>query len=140
MALIDHVYKDAALTEQFDDASDTLDAFALNGADGDGVFYIGEPAAGKVVEAASDPGIDPIVVSILDATPGSGVVAADIKLALSSALLDSAVAGDPLSIGASFVSEPAGAVPVHYRWSNSTGGAPDTDISLQITARITRDA
>ena len=32
MALIDHVYKDALLTQQFDDATDTIGAAAVNGA------------------------------------------------------------------------------------------------------------
>ena len=43
MALIDHVYNDAGLTDQFDDASDTLGAQAVNGSSGDGVFYVGDP-------------------------------------------------------------------------------------------------
>lgn len=131
MALIDHVYNDIGLTDQFDDTTDTLDAWALDASTGDGVFYVGTPTAGNHVQATSDPGVDPIVVSIVDSSPGGGVEDTHIKLATSSGALGSAVGGDPLNIGATIVYGTP--VAVHYRWANSTGAS--TEISLSITAR-----
>lgn len=136
MAAIDHVYKDAGLTEQFDSATDTLGAQALNGSSGDGVFYVGTPTTGNVIQAASDPGVDPIEVTPADAAGGSGVEASHIKLALSSAGLASAVGGAALSLGPTINGGAANAVAVHYRWTNSVGTGTYTEISLEITARV----
>ena len=41
MTEIAYVFNDAGLTDPFDDATDTLDAQAVNGASGYGVFYVG---------------------------------------------------------------------------------------------------
>lgn len=140
MTTIAHVFLDAGLTTAFDDATHTLDAFALNGGSDDGVFYIGSDAATgtTVIEAASDPGIDQLVVSISDSAPGTGVEAAHIKLALTQLGLDSAVAGDPLNIGTGVTSGAANAVPVWYRWDNSVGASTYTEISLGLSAREER--
>ena len=136
MALIAHVYKDASLTQQFDDAVDTLGASAINGASDDGVFYVGTPTATNKIEAASNPGIDQIDVVITDANPGTGVEQAHIKLALTNGGLDGAVGGDPLALGAVINGGPGSAVAVHYRWENSVGGAVYTEITLDLDARV----
>ncbi len=136
MALIDHVYHDPGLTDQFDDTTDTLPAGALQGADGDGVFYVGTPNAANQIQAESDPGVDPIVVSIADSAPGSGVEVTDIKLASSQSGLGSAIAGNPLSIGATIAGGIPGAVPVWYRWNNTQGSSVYLDISLEIVPRV----
>jgi hypothetical protein len=136
MALIDHVYLDAGLTDQFDDATDTLGASAINGGSGDGVFWVGIPATDQMLQAASDPGIDQLVVSIVDDDDQTGVDATDIKLALSAAGLDSATAGASLNLGATILGGSANAVPVYYRWANGTGAGVYTDISLSIVERV----
>ena len=136
MALIDHIYLDAALTDPFDDASDTLGAQAVNGASGDGVFYLGDPDDTIKLQAASDPGVDPITVSVADSAPGSGVEDTHIKLALTSAGLDGATGGAALNAGSTINGGVANAVPIHYRWSNSTGAGVSTEISLSIVARV----
>ena len=136
MALIEHVYKDAALTQQFDDATDVLGLSAINGSSDDGVFYVGTPTAANKIEAASNPGVDQIDVVITDASPGSGVEASHIKLALTNAGLAGAVGGNPLSLGAVINGGPGGAVQVHYRWENSVGGSVYTEITLDLDARI----
>ena len=132
MADLDYIYHDIALTNQFDDATDFLEAEAPNGDDGDMKFYVGTPNAGKKLVAASDPGVDDIVVSIVDASPGSGVEASHIKLALTQSGLNSASAGASLDIGV----EVAYGSPkeVWYRWSNSVGSDDYTEISLQVAA------
>ena len=136
MAVIANVFKDPGLTLPFDDATDTLGASAINGSSGDNVFYVGSPTVGIVVQAASTPGIDPIVVSITDATPGVEVDAVDIKLAISSANLDSAIGGASLNLPATINGGAGGAVAVHYRWTNDTGVLTYTDISLDIVDRV----
>lgn len=65
----------------------------------DRILYFGSPASGKVLQAASAPGTDPVQVIIADANAGTGIAATALKLALTAAGLDSAVAGAPLSIG-----------------------------------------
>lgn len=136
MALITNIYLDPGLADQFDDSTDTLAAGALQGSTGDGVFYVGTPNAANKVEAESEPGIDPIVVSITDATPGADVEVADIKLAATQGGLGSAIAGDPLSLGATIPGGAPSAAPVWYRWQNNETDGVYTDISLNIVARI----
>ena len=136
MALVPHVYLDVGLTDQFDDATDSLGASAINGGQGDGVFYFGDPDAAIKIQADSAPGIDPIAVSITDSAPGSGVEATHIKLATSQAGLGSATGGAPLNLPATVNGGVGNAVAVWYRWENSAGGGTYTEISIDIVARV----
>lgn len=132
MSLIPYAYNDIGLTDQIDDASDTLGAQAVNGASGDGVFYIGTPTSGNRLQDAASPGSADITVSIVDAD--ANVDAADIKLALTSAGLDSATGGASLALGTQIVY--GSPVAVHYRWANDAGGSTYTGMSLQRSAVI----
>lgn len=97
----------------------------------DKVLYFGSPELGRVCQANSSPGVDPIVVSIADASPGSGVPPADVKLALSAAGLDSAVGGASLTLPATVASGVDGALEIHIRVLDSTHvGGLDTGLSL----------
>lgn len=136
MALVDNIYLDAGLTQQFDDASDSLFAAAKLGTSGVGVFYVGTHVVTEKVQAASAPGIDPITVDIFDANVGSGVEAAHYRLATSQAGLAVATPGAQLSLGAEILGGPGGAVPVWYQWDNSSGGGVDTDIGFDLPTRI----
>jgi hypothetical protein len=135
MAAIPNVYTDAGLTVNFDPASHTIEVSAINGSSGDGVLYFGTPTAGNKIEASSDPGVDPIQISIADSDELTGPDAEDIKLAVTSAGLDTAVGGAALSIGATVLGGSANAVPIYVRWTNGTGAGEYTDISLTITDR-----
>lgn len=134
MAAVPNVFKDAGLTEPFDDATDTLGAVAVNGSSDTGVFYVGNADSAVMLQASSDPGVDSIVVSIVDASPGGGVEAAHIKLAISSGGLSSATAGASLNIGETILGGVGNAVSVHYQWDNSVGSGTYTEISLGIVA------
>lgn len=140
MAEIPHIFIDAALLTKFDDAVHTLDAEAVQGADGDGWFWVGiadaDNSPARKLQAASDPGVDPLVVSIVDASPGGGVEAAHIKLALTQVDLGSAVAGDPVNLPATIQGGAVNAVKVWFRWANSVGGSTYTEISLSLVERI----
>jgi hypothetical protein len=136
MAIIAHIYKDAGLTLPFDDAVDTLDAQAINGSNGNGSFWIGTPTAANQIQDATNPGIDQITASIVDAVPASNVEAVHIKLSLTEAGLATAVGGAPLAIAATILGGSANAIRVWYQWDNSIGPGTFTDISLNVTARI----
>lgn len=132
MALIDYVYHDIALTDQFDDSTDFLEAEAANGDDGDGKFYIGTPTSGKKLQASSDPGVDSITVSISDSAPGSDVEATHLKLALTQGGLAGATGGASLGVGVEI--SYGSPKEVWYRWANSVGADDYTEISLDIVA------
>lgn len=138
MPVIDNVFKDAALAQPFDSAIDRLVAQAIGGGgSGDGVFYFGTANVSNKIEDSTNPGIDPITITISDLDAGAADVdVVDIKLALSQAGLDAAVAGDPLSLGATVLGGPSNAVAVWYRWTNGTGTGTYTDIELVVSERI----
>ena len=81
----------------------------------DTVVYVGAPAAGKKFQAASDPGVDTILLSNADAAGAPQVPATALRLALSSGGLASATPGAALALGTQILSGPANAVAVHVR-------------------------
>jgi len=133
MALLDYIYNDVNLTDQFDDATDNLIAEAVNGSSGIGVFYIGTPTAGnklQIADSEGTPGVDSITVSIVDSSVGSGVEASHIKLATTQGGLATATGGAALSAA---VEIPYGAPqPIYLQWDNSVGSGSYTEISLSI--------
>ncbi len=86
----------------------------------DRVLYFGSPRAGRICQAASAPGTDPVTISIADANSGAGSPAGDVRLALTASGLDTAVGGDPLVLPATIAGGVAGAVAVHVRVLDST--------------------
>ena len=98
MAVLDYIYKDAALTQTFDDASDFVTIGAPNGSTDYAVFYIGTPTAGNQLQDAGNPGVDSIEVSIVDDDEGNGVEDDNIKLALDPADFGTTTAGAALNV------------------------------------------
>lgn len=141
MAISLKAYNDSALSSVLT----TLSALQrTDGATGpvDAVIYIGSTAVGKKFQAASNPGVDNIVLSVTDTDgAGTGQAATAVKLASSAAGLDTAVAGDPLTLGLSILSGAANAVEVHVRIeaTNLTAGTY-TDLSLDTNALVETDA
>lgn len=109
-------------------------------ADVNRLFYFGSPATGKKLQAVSDPGVDALEVSIVDASGGSGVAAAEVKIASTFAGLAGATGGAPLGIGPTVLSGPSNAVPVFVRISSalSTVGNYD-DITLRVADWVESD-
>lgn len=107
----------------FEDAGLTVPAALLaatQASDGsapaqDRVFYLGAQDAGVVYRAESDPGVDPVVVSIADAAAGSGIAATAVRLATSLSGLASATPGAALTLPATIAGGTAGAVAVWVR-------------------------
>lgn len=106
----------------------------------DSIVYLGSTASGKQFRADSDPGTDPIVVSIADAAAGSGIANTAVKLALSAGGLDSAVAGVALSVGTQLLSGSANALAIHVRIETpSVAVGRYTDLSL-VTNTVREEA
>ncbi|RBP74114.1 hypothetical protein DET64_105240 [Marinobacter nauticus] len=125
------IYNDAALSSVLPKLT------ALQRTDGatgpvDFVFYLGSTVSGKRFQAASNPGVDNILISVADSNPVGGQGVGAIKLAASSAGLDSAVAGAALDLGSEILSGASNAVEVHVRVeaTDLTEGTY-TDLSLQ---------
>lgn len=103
----------------------------------DAVVYFGSAVASKKFQAESNPGVASILLSVEDAATGSGVAASHVKLALSAAGLDSAVAGAPLDLGVQRLSGSGNALAVYVRVDTpalSTGAY--TDITLRTNSLL----
>lgn len=97
----------------------------------DKLVYLGSNEAASTFEATSDPGVDDIEISIEDSDPGNGIEDSNIKLALSLGGLDSATAGDPLSLGTSLDGGVANATPVYIRSDTPVLASSSTEITLE---------
>jgi hypothetical protein len=62
-------------------------------------LYLGSPDATKYFQAASDPGVDDIEVSLTDPDGGDGFLTTHVKIAASSLLLDTATPGAAYVVG-----------------------------------------
>lgn len=99
----------------------------------DKIVYFGSPATGQKLQDATSPGVAALQVSVADAASGSGVDAANIKLALTAGGLATATGGAALSIGTTLLSGAANAVAVYVRLTSAltTAGNYD-DVSLRV--------
>ena len=95
-----------AITWQFfSDAGMTIPLALLSlqvpdvGGVAEAVVYFGSTAAGKTLQAASNPGTDAIMIAPIDSNGATGLETSNIKLALSYAGLSSATAGASLGVG-----------------------------------------
>lgn len=132
-----NLYDDAALTTAatvpLAFAQDTLGAIAPH----QRRFYLGNPDAGYRFRANSDPGVDSIEMSIVDAAPAGGQPDTCIKLATTQAGLSSAVAGDPLDLGATILSGAVNAVQIWVEFDDATATVgTDTDLSLTLNELV----
>lgn len=94
--------------------------------------YFGSTEAGKTLYADSNPGVDAIQVSLVDAFPGADMETAHVRMALSEAGLASATPGDPVSLGTSLSSGVANAVVLWVRFFAS-GLVPGLQNDLKLT-------
>lgn len=134
MAISFKFYHDSALTQEVTSGNpiaavqDTLNTLPPV----DKQIWLGSIASGMKVRADSNPGVDPIMVSIADSASGSGEPASAVKLATSQGGLDGATPGASLSLGAQITSGSANAVSFWARMDDATATAGSyTDLSLQ---------
>lgn len=134
MATTFKFYHDAALTEENTTSNRlpaTQDTAGILPAV-DEIIYLGSTTTGNRIQAVSAPGVDPIVISVVDADAGTGAPATEFKLALSSGGLDSATAGASLSLSHTVLSGVANAVPIYTRRVSALSvPGTYTDITLQ---------
>lgn len=132
-------FSDAGLTAPL--ATLQFLALAETAAQLDRVIYLGSTATGKKIQVAAGPGVAAIELSVADADAATGLVPANVKLALSAADLDSAVAGAPLALGVEIVSGAASSLAVHVRLAAAAMAAGAyADLSLVTTPVIEVDA
>lgn len=97
----------------------------------DKAIYFGAPVLGVQVQSAVDPGVAPIVVAVADGSAGAGSTVADVRLALSTADLNSAVGGGALGLPATVLGGAENALAVYVRVLDSTHAAGlHDDLSL----------
>lgn len=97
----------------------------------DRLVYFGSPLAGRLCQAARDPGVDPIVISITDASGETGSPAGDVRLALTAGGLDAVTGGAPLELPETINSGVSAAVEVHIRVLDSThASGVNNDLAL----------
>lgn len=132
-------YHDATLTQEIT-ALDPLTATQeTTGALGpvDKTIYLGSTNAANKVQAVSNPGVDPIVVSITDANAGTGAPASEFKLALTSGGLATATAGASLNLSNTINGGAVNAVPIYTRRASALATAGSySDISLDTNSLI----
>lgn len=130
-------FHDAALTQEIsalNPLAATQDTAGLLGPV-DKTIYFGSPLTGNKAQDAVNPGVDAIVISVLDADPLTGAPASEFKLALTSGGLDTAVAGAALTLSHTVNSGVANAVPVYTRRDSAltvAGSYTDITLSTQI--------
>jgi hypothetical protein len=135
MAVTWKIYADAGLTTELTTLS--LQNTTLGGSYADAVVYFGSVASGKTLQASSAPGTDPVQITVVDSTGGSGLAASAVKLALSAGGLAGATGGAALTVGTTLSSGVANAIPVYVRVASgiATPGTY-TDVSLRSTLVI----
>jgi hypothetical protein len=129
------LYTDASLTQQLSGNVIFVEHIDHSLLPADIVLYVGSTEAGKKLQAASDPGVDQIVVTLADSAPGAGHETTEIKLATTQAGLDTAVAGDPLNLGLEILSGTANAAQIWIRSRDATGQQGNsTELSISSNA------
>jgi len=86
------------------------------------IIYYGAPSSTPEVkvQAASDPGVDQVVVSITDSAPASDHDADEITLSADGTDWGTRTPGDPLNLGTEVLSTVAEAKPIHVRSRDAT--------------------
>jgi hypothetical protein len=81
----------------------------------DRVIYLGATDIARRYRAATNPGVDPIEIVLVDASGGAGVAITDVALATSQAGLATATPGAALAIGTEILSGHGNAVAIYVR-------------------------
>ncbi len=133
MAFLFGFFSDAALTTPISSALVFNQVAGASVPDDKVVYYGG--TTGYQVKAKSNPGVDQITISVVDANSGTGSPAADVKLALTAGGLPGATGGAALNLGTTINGGAANAVAVHIRVTDSTAVTGiNTDLSLTTNA------
>jgi len=130
-------FQDAGLAQPASWLSAT--AAADGAGSSDHVFYLGGTDAAREHVAASDPGVDPIEVSISDNAGGTLLLPSALRLALTQGGLATATPGDPLAVASVIPGGAANAVAIWVRVdAPEIGAALYTNLSLTSNDLISR--
>jgi hypothetical protein len=139
MAITFKFYHDAALTQEITSgnpltaAQDTANLLAAV----DKTIYFGSTVSGNKVQTITNPGTDPVIISVVDANAGSGAPATEFKLGLSTGARDAATAGAALTLSHTINSGVGNAVPIYTRRDSVlTVAGTYTDITLETNSLI----
>ena len=144
MALTFKIYTDAAMTTE-----QVGNLVATQNADGStpavefqlwigSLGSAGGDTADRKIQAESDPGVDPINLTVVDAAPGGGHEVAEVKLALLQAGLAGATGGAALNLGTTLTSSTASPVEFWVSVDDATG-AIGTSTELSIDTVLVRE-
>lgn len=125
-------FADAGMTTQLASLEQQLPD---TGGSAETVVYFGSTASGKTLQAASNPGTDPITITPADAAGGSGLAASALRLALSYAGLASATPGAGVAVGSTLASGAPVAVYVRLTLGATAVGSY-SDLSLTTNAAV----
>ena len=109
---------------------DFAGSFDLSTGNTDLEFWFGNTDAARTAQAYSDPGTDPISVTVTDADPATGQPVGLYKLALSQ--LGLATANQTVAIGATVPGGAAHAVPLWVR-ANLSGGVATLGVTTDLS-------
>lgn len=131
-------FADAALTIENTSSARTTFVFNSDGsiAYADATIYFGSNAVSKTAKDAVSPGTAQIAVTPTDTVGGSGLAAADIKLALTAGGLPGATGGAALNIGTQVLSGVVNAIPIYVRMTPSTFVAGTYDDLRLVTQNL----
>lgn len=131
-------YNDSALTSEITGfVTATLNVDGSTGTFTKQVF-LGSTASGKTLQAESNPGVDNISISVVDAAPGTGHPASDVKLATTSGGIAGATPGAALTVGTSVLSGVGNKFEFWIGITDSTG-VVGTSTELSLTTNLLRE-
>lgn len=133
------VYTNSGLTTEFTGSLSAIQNVDGSSGPTDFQLWIGSTATGKTLEADSDPGVDQITLSVIDASPGTGHPASEVKLATSLGGLTGATGGAALNLGTSILSLVANAVTFWVRVEDSTH-VVGTSTELSVSTNLLRES
>lgn len=132
------IYTNSTLTTEF-----TGSLAATQNVDGstgrqDFQLWLGSVAAGKTLQAESNPGVAQIALSVVDAAAGSGHPASEVKLSLTQGALTAATGGASLNLGTSISSGVGNAVTFWIGIQDSTG-VVGTSTELSVSTNLLKE-
>lgn len=134
-----NIYTNSSLTALFSGTINAVQNVDGSTGDQDFQFWLGSTTPSRKLQADSDPGVDQIFLSILDAAPGTGHPASDVKLALTQGALTAATGGASLNLGTTILSGVVNAKEFWVRVRDSTGVIADS-IELSIPLNLVRES
>jgi hypothetical protein len=133
------VYTNSSLTTEFTGSLNAIQNVDGSSGPVDFQLWIGSTASGKTLQADSDPGVDQITLSVVDASPSTGHPASEVKLATTLGGLATATGGAALNLGTTILSLVANAVTFWVRVEDSTN-VVGTSTELSVTTNTLRES